>query len=103
MSCKLSMFLASIAEDSCPSCPGTLYLELTAGVAAGQSQADGGPGPLFSSPMAAGIIGRQQTLSSQLADSTAQEAQAAASLAALMLSLYPSLIPETSALDGLSL
>ena len=97
------MCLASTAEDRCPSCPGTLSLDLTAGLAAGHSQADGGPGPLFSSPMAAGIIGRQQALSSQLADSTAQEAQAAASLAALMLSLYPNLIPETSALEGLSL
>ena len=54
------------------------------------------------SPMAAGIIGRQQATGTQLADATAQEAQAAASLAALMLSLYPDLVPDTSSLEGLS-
>lgn len=97
LACLEQINVAGPKHLSCPSIVG-----LTAVCAAGDNQANGGHGSLFSSPMAAGIIGRQQTLSSQLADSNAQEAQAAASLAALMISLYPNLIPETSALDSLS-
>ncbi len=72
----------------------------------GRAQANGSPGPppgAFNSPMAAGIIGRQQSSGATLADSAAQEAQAAASLSSLMISLYPNLIPDASSLDGLSM